>query len=300
MRLIVAILAVMALIGSAMAWDINEALEYKYTKSTYEQAGSDLTASQLADVKSGAYFYEPNGEYGAEVAKVTNQLESLTLDRVDELRSANVENANFYSSLTQGGSATMKTSALDGIDNSVYEISGDATAYQNLWLGGGFQQTSATFDSKAIIGTLDGSSPTSNFVVTETDNAVASVNSEIDGAGEFMQSSLGAQVTADIQQQWAGSGWLDPTYSGGITMWASFNGACDPGCANPIISSVTGTAATALFPKDTSLIPTGYTSGESTYWGNNWNTLDSDGFNNVDYTGTSGNFVNTANDHTWG
>lgn len=300
MKLTIAVLAVLAIIGSAMAWDINEELEYTYTKSTFEQAGAGLTASQLADVKSGAYFYEPNGAYGDEAAKVTNKLESITIDRVDELRGANLENANFYSTLTQGGSAAMTTRAMDGIDNSVLEISGDASAYQNLWVGGGFQQVAAEFDSKAMVGTFGTSAPTYNFVVTDTDNAKASVNSEIDGASEFMKANLGAQVTADVEQQWAGSGWLDPTYSGGLTMWASFSGACDPGCVNPIISSVSGSAATALFPRDTSLIPSPYGPGESFYWGDNWNTLDDDGFNMAEYTGASGNFVNTANDHTWG
>jgi hypothetical protein len=80
MKLTIAALAVLAMVGSAMAWDINEELQYTYTKNAYQQAGADLVAPQIVGAKSGAYFSEPSA-YGTAQAKVTNELDKLTIDR---------------------------------------------------------------------------------------------------------------------------------------------------------------------------------------------------------------------------
>jgi len=103
---------------------------------------------------------------------------------------------------------------------------------------------------------------TNNWVVTDlAAGNKATVSTNFGNTAEFMEANLGAQVTADIEQDWKGSGWLEPTYSGGLTMWAGFNGACDPTCANPIMSTVSGSAATSIFPGIA-----GGNNGANAYW----------------------------------
>ena len=183
MRLFVAILAVLALVGSAMAWDVNEELKYTLTKSAFEQGGYTDVLPQIVGTTSGAYVKEPSA-YCPPTApctvweQVDNNLVAVTIDRVDDTGTNNalgsIEGQNFYATLTQGGSASMSTSCKDTIDTNP-EISGSATAYQNLWVGGEFAKTDATFDSRAITGFVPSlTNPTANVVITATTAATAS------------------------------------------------------------------------------------------------------------------------------
>jgi hypothetical protein len=273
MKMLVALVALLALVGSAMAWDINEQLTYTFTKSAFEQGGYTDVLPQIEGAMSGAYFKEPSAYCPptapcTAMGQVDNKLVDVTIDRVDDTGTNNalgsIVGNNFYARLTQGGSASMSTSCKDTITTAP-EISGSATAYQNLWVGGEFAETDATFDSQAVIGFVPAlTNPTANQVVTDTYNAVATVDADKYGAGYFNTADMGVQVEADIQQNYVGSGWAEPTYSGGITMWANFDGACDPGCSNPIVTKVSGEARTSLFPPD--LNGNQVASGSSYYW----------------------------------
>jgi hypothetical protein len=278
MKMFVALVALLALVGSAMAWDISECLEYKLVKQSFEQGptgDSPYTLPQIVGTTSGAYVKEPNIAYGDVWGQVDNTLISAEIDRSNDMGNPayTANNNNFYTTLTQGGKASMSISAQDTITTAP-EIVGEATAYQNLWLGGEFAETRASFDSRAIIGFSDVSpaSPTGNFVVTDTTNAWAEVDASDHGAGLFNTADMGVQVEADIEQNYVGSGWAEPTYSGGITMWSKFAGACDPNCSNPIETEVNGKAETALFPPEPSQLPGGLNEGSAYYWGNNWPT----------------------------
>lgn len=277
MKAILALLVAVAMIGSAAAWDISECINYKYTKNMYEQAGDEIILNQLEDAKSGAYFCEPSAfcsEYPWETTEdddcytrgfVTNQLVDVIVDRQINNPPTNLENADMYVTLTQGGEACVYTHSINS-ETSVPEIRGTANAYQNLNLRGGFEMAQASFDSKAVVGMFgEADSPTSNWVVTQLlDENYARVDAETEGAGEFMHTDLGVKVKADMSQDFDGSNWMDAKYSGGIEMWAEFDDACDPNCANPIISTVTGSTVTAILPGDPSF------------------TLDRDGDGNID------------------
>jgi hypothetical protein len=235
MRLLVAILAVLALVGSAMAWDINENLQYTLTKKSFEQGptgtgDNPYTLPMIVGTTSGAYVKEPT-VYGNVWGQVDNTLVSADIDRSNDMGNPayNANNNNFYTTLTQGGSASMAISAQDTITTAP-EIAGSASAYQNLMLGGEFAETRAAFDSRAIIGFSDVTSgtPTANFVATDVATATVEVDASDHGAGLFNTANMGVKVDADIVQNYVGSGWAEPTYSGGITMWSNFNGACDP------------------------------------------------------------------------
>lgn len=281
MRAILALLAAVAVIGSAAAWDISEELQYTYTKSGYEQAGYGIL-DQVVGTTSGAYAKEPNVNFGdgweADAwLQIDNTLVSAGVDRNNGVNpSYSVEENDFYTQLTQGGSATLSTSAKN-TETSDPEISGEATAYQNLWVGGEFAKATASFDSRAIVGFSDideasyeGPTNPNNFVATDVVSATSTIDSEEHGASYFNNANMGVQVDADIQQNYVGSGWADPTYSGGITMWANFDGACDPHCANPIVTTVEGSAWTGLFPANTQELFENYGGtgiGDTTYWG---------------------------------
>jgi hypothetical protein len=281
MKAILALLAAVAMIGSAAAWDICEELKYTYTKTGYEQAGAGII-DQFINTTSGAYAEQPNTEYGAAWLKIDNTLLDVEIDReqgpgglVNPSYSA--ENNNFYTQLTQGGDAKLCFSAQDTVAGGP-EISGEASAYQNLWVGGEFARTSAEFDSRAIVGFSDipadapTQTDTKHFVVTDVISATSTIDADEYGAGYFNTANMGVKVDADIKQDYVGSGWAEPTYSGGITMWANFDGACDPHCSNPIITEVIGSAATAIFPPDDQQLAAGLGSGEVAYWGALWMT----------------------------
>jgi len=115
-----------------------------------------------------------------------------------------------------------------------------------------------------------------NFVITSLGSANnAEVDAVTHGGGLFNSANLGEQVTADVSQDWQTSCWNEPTYSGGIQMWANFNGASGADCSNPIMSEVKGTAYTSLFPSNAEdfaetqgVTPGSYGIGDSAYWNN--------------------------------
>jgi hypothetical protein len=285
MKMFVALVALLALVGSAMAWDITEDLQYTLTKSAFEQGDYTTVLPQIKGTTSGAYVKEPNVVYGEVWGQVDNKLVDVELDRSNDWGNPyyTADKNNFYTTLTQGGSASMAISAKDTISKDP-EISGSASAFQNLWVGGEFAKTTASFDSRAIIGFSDipkadynGYETSNHFVVTDVGAATASVDANKYGAGLFNTANMGVKVDADIEQNYVGSGWADPTYSGGITMWANFAGACDPGCANPILTSVNGVAGTSIFPANIVELgqndgPNNYGIGDTTYWGTGFKT----------------------------
>jgi len=288
MKTILVLLAAVALIGSAAAWDISENLQYTYSKSGYEQAGYENILPQIIGTTSGAYAVQPNGDFGDGWTaqgwmQIDNTLVGAEVDRTQGPTLPNpaytAEENDFYTQLTQGGSASMSMTAKN-TETTDPEISGTATAYQNLWVGGEFAKATASFDSRAIVGFSDIDDPgaavgtptnPNNFVATDVVSATATIDSDIYGAGYFNNANMGVQVDADIQQNYVGSGWADPTYSGGITMWANFDGACDPNCANPILTTVDGSAFTGLFPADIDDLNAGNI-GDVAYWGTDFKT----------------------------
>jgi hypothetical protein len=294
MKLLVAILAVLALVGSAMAWELSDDLSYQYVKSVWQEAGDNLVLGADIGATSNAHFYDPavttgvTGTYPtgttdgttflsgltkdtviipASAATVQNTLSSLSVDRIINYPAADLTNADFGTTLTQGGSASvalhsMSNDYLDALMTkpSTPEMQGTASAYQNLALAGGFDRATTSFNSLADVGVDN------LFTVTQTGTTSApnsaSVDSQTHGGGAIEGANLGEQVTAGIVKDYAGSGWKTPEYAGGIKMWADFT-ACDPTCANPVVSTVSGSSWTSIFPGNTANPNWG---GDS-YWG---------------------------------
>ncbi|MGZ6229955.1 MAG: hypothetical protein ACXWMO_04240 [Syntrophales bacterium] len=289
MKTIVTLVALLALVGSAMAWDISDQLTYTEVKSGYQEAGSGFVLPQVIGTTSGAYVKEPNDIYGNLWGQVDNKLLTANIDRANTNPAEDATNADFYTKLTQGGSANVYMHSMNSNaagDETQSEIVGDATAYQNLWVGGQFSKTTASFDSRAIVGMSDipasnvnGAETSKHFVVTDLGANLATIDAKNHAAGLFDTANMGASVKSGIDQNWAGTGWDEPTYSGGIDMWANFAGACDPHCTNPILTTVTGTAGTGLFPANGEDLAEGSNNvwgagsiGDATYWGSNFAT----------------------------
>ena len=294
MKFLVAIVALLALCGSAMAWTLSDDLQYTYIKAGTQEAGSNLILAADEGATSNAHFFDPavtNGLTGnfpigssdgqtflatsqattiipASAATVSNTLGAVTVDRVINYPGMDLRNADFATMLTQGGDASVALHSIN--DNSIDPITkkattpemvGTADAYQNLYLAGGFDTASTNFQSAATVGvdnlfaiTATGTSTTANS---------ASVNSQTHGGGLIDSADLGEQVTSDVSRDFTNSAWQTPEYSGGIKMWADFT-ASDPTCANPIISSVSGSSWTSLFP---GAYGTNGNWGGDAYWG---------------------------------
>ena len=108
-------------------------------------------------------------------------------------------------------------------------------------VGGQFSKATASFDSRAIVGMSDipasnvnGAKTSKHFVVTDLGANLATIDAKNHAAGLFDTANMGASVKSGIDQNWVGTGWDEPTYSGGIDMWANFAGACrNPRCQQP-------------------------------------------------------------------
>jgi len=285
MKLLVAILAVLALVGSAMAWDLADNLQYSYTKTAYQQAGDDLILPAFQDATSHAQFIDPGaGSVPASGAEVSNTVGAITVDRQIFYPATDLSGADLTMKLTQGGAANVALHSMinDEAAAQAYalfgkidtpEMMGSANAYQNLNIAGGFDKATMSFDSAAAVGV---DSIWANTVVVPTAIAKgpnsygdgihatsAYVDSETMGGGTIETANLGVQVHSDIAKSYDGTGWDTPTYSGGIKMWADFT-ACDPLCSNPVEAGVSGTSWTSIFPGN--YPASNY--GGSTYWDN--------------------------------
>jgi len=286
MKLLVAILAVLALVGSAMAWEVRDDLDYTYIKAGWEEAGDNLILPAMIGATSNAHFYDPavtaaraTGTYHdtlpadtvvipASGATVQNTLGPVNIDRAVYYPAADLTHADFSAQLTQGGSAqvALHSQIDDAAAKLAYqnfgkvdtpEMMGTASAFQNLNVAGGFDRADAKFDSAATVGvdsifvhTLTSSTDIAKGTSQMGDGLPANlayVDSGEMGAGTIESANLGEQVTADVVKSWPGTGWATPEYSGGIKMWADFT-ACDPGCANPVEASVSGKSWTSIFP----------------------------------------------------
>jgi hypothetical protein len=184
MKLLVAILAVLALVGSAMAWELSDELQYTYVKAGWQEAGDSFILPAMVGATSNAHFYDPCVEvdaaqtaaddyYGtdptktgvipASAATVQNTLGSATVDRIVYNPPADLTNTDFSAQLTQGGSAqvALHSQIDDAAAKLAYqnfgkvdtpEMMGTASAYQNLNVAGGFDRADASFDSAATVG----------------------------------------------------------------------------------------------------------------------------------------------------
>ena len=156
MKTIIFLLAVLAMIGFASAWDTTEQMQYVYQKLVNTQAGQNL--EWMNGAKSSA-SYQSNTAYGQSNAAVSNTLVSTyaPIYQVGGYYTGTWGDTN--DSLTQTGGATTTTSAPDLESPADTKISGQATTSTDLHLSGNYGgaectnvNTEALFSQHAAVG----------------------------------------------------------------------------------------------------------------------------------------------------
>ncbi len=149
MRLTITVLAMLALVGSAMAWDETGVLTYSFKKTASEQDGFE----DLSGTKSYAGFEEPdNGETlgtsdkGDMKGAIYQQLYSVTADPLASTW------GDTHQMLVQEGTIKVEKAALSSEDK-VPELSVQITKSQDYVFSGQFSEVSASFIDSAQAGT---------------------------------------------------------------------------------------------------------------------------------------------------
>lgn len=273
MKTILVLLAVLAMIGFAAAWETTEQMQYAYQKSISQQAGE--TTSWLQGATSNAGF-SSNSAYGTDKASVSNTLTTLSANLQTAPGSTSVPDT--HDSLSQGGSATFATNAPDLENPAGVKASGTATTSQTVSLSGLYCGDLATvtngqrggvyalFDQTAATG-LNGANTNVDVVgnantagdwpmVTDTYTGTpvtepkfsASVETPTGQYGntEFVEATLGQAISSGFEQLQAVG--ATPTMSGSQTNYAGFAGAFNPtGGVVQVETQVAGTGAFQMY-----------------------------------------------------
>ena len=226
-KIVVSLLAVLAMIGIASAWDTTEQLQYAYQKTVDTQAGQNL--DWLNKACSSAEFSSPTA-YGTSNAYLSNSVLSL----VAPLQNINGNAPDTQNSITQQGAAIFTTSAPNLENPTDSQFEGQASASTDMRLSGNYggcpgRDVYAVFDQQAQIGNNDMYvQGVSNGPVSSSndwpvgENAPSSVSIEADG-GYIVVADLGQSTTVGYQQ--INDPGASTTMSGGSSMWAGFSGA---------------------------------------------------------------------------
>jgi hypothetical protein len=240
MKAIIVLLALaMALVGSAVAWDSTNYLNYQYTKVVNTQAGEHIdwfgptpSEPKQPDASSSASF-TGMGAYGAENGYVANSVDSITA----ALQPVYGTTPDTKDVLTQYGSAVVGTQAPD-LQHPCEAIKfGTATAGENLALSGNYggddsKAVAALFSNVAAVG-VDGVNvatapehggylPGGVDYPNSGEDAIFSAQIEAEGA-QFVDANLGSSATVGFEKIAAIGAF--PTMSGGVNNWANFAGA---------------------------------------------------------------------------
>lgn len=144
MRLTIVVLAMLALVGSAMAWDESSVLTYSFKKTVSEQDAF----TNMEGTTTGAGLYEPYvGDKGSTQGKLVNTLVDVT-----PTFSNYGTTGDTHQMLVQEGAVTINKAALSSEDTNP-ELSVDITKSQDYVFSGQFTGMSATFADQAQFGT---------------------------------------------------------------------------------------------------------------------------------------------------
>jgi len=272
MKTILVLLAVLAMIGFAAAWESTEQMQYAYQKTITQQAGE--TTGWLQGATSSAQSSSTSA-YGTDHTSVSNTLTTLV---------ANLQNApgitsqpaqpDTDNSISQGGSSTFTTAAPDLENPAGVKISGSATTTQTVALSGLYcgdnannQGVYALFDQSAATGIngagenvdVVGNANTGGDWPTVTDtytghsvtepqfSAAVETPNGIYGDTEVVDVTLGGAITSGFQQLQAEG--AVPTMSGSQTNYAGFAGAFSASGTKPVQveTQVAGTGAFGMY-----------------------------------------------------
>lgn len=256
MKTIVLLVAVLAMVGFASAWETTEQMQYAYQKSVSMQAGQDLT--WLTGATSSAQ-YQSNTAYGQSNAFVSNGVTAIVAPLQTVTGSTSLPDT--HNTLTQTGSATTTTSAPDLENPAGIKISGTASTSEDLHLSGNYGgctgvAAEALLKENAVVG-VDGTNvagitnnPATNpgnwpSTSTSSENPFTGMIETANSNSYVVEADIGASTTSGFQQIQA-VGAL-PTMSGSSSSYAGFSGAYATSGMPSVETSVAGSTGFGMF-----------------------------------------------------
>jgi len=222
MKIVALMIAALAMIGFAAAWDTTEQMQYQYQKTVDTQAGENL--QWLDGASSYAGFNSQTG-YGNSNAWTDNFVGGISASAqpVDGLST----NTDDY--VAQSGSAIVQTASPDLENPSGIQYAGQASTSDDVHLSGNYADASATFGQCAGLNmdSWNGCGNNNDFGVSGSscpwDNGNTGSSIQAGYNTNFVEADLGQSTSVGYEQINA-PGAL-PTMSGSSSAWAGFSGA---------------------------------------------------------------------------
>ena len=199
--IMVLLVAVMALVGAAAAWEDTGVLNYQYTQQVSQEAGQVLYPFSGGNggtlPVSGAYASARVVDGTAADIALQNQLVSVTAPLVGD---SNAQSApNTQNTLIQGGSGQYSAVSYDPEALGCARYTGDANAYQQLTLSGLYTGTvSANMNEVAEV-----QIPFGNTIMgTATQTPSMTTNDNL----QIIEPVLGGSVSVDSKVLQDGTG----------------------------------------------------------------------------------------------
>lgn len=223
MKAIALLVAVLALVGFAAAWDTQDTLQYQYTHAMYMQAGSPVDNNMFTGVSSTVQFSTPNpyetADSGLAKGTITNTLVGASTTTTPSEYSGLTQPSQTIT-LTQGGAVGLSTHALDSQDNKP-EIEASLSKFQNLHFSGVYTDTSAQFTDSGNVG-INCYNPYSVNLYESASNAYG-IGGDVQAFGnaKFTESDVGVASTSGLTSDLVTG---TKTLSGSSTAYSAFTG----------------------------------------------------------------------------
>lgn len=235
--LAILVVAVVALMGAASAWEDGYVLQYSLKRTIAEQ--DDFT--NMEGSNSGTWYSAPtstNSEspHGYLTAGVTNSLVDVT-----PVFSNQYETGNTHQSLVQAAKITVGMEALDSEDDDA-ELQVDIEKHQEYAFSGQFDSMSASFADLAAAGVnydpaLRELTVCGNCHAWEDSDATGSITTS--GNAKISEGAIGLDSWTSLKAD----GWLEVvTMDGGIAPYASFFGDSVVPNGDSVTTTVSGSA----------------------------------------------------------
>ncbi len=257
MKTIILLLAVLAMVGFAAAWDTTEQMQYAYQKTVNMQAGQNL--DWLSSATSSAQSSSSTG-YGTSNTYVSNGVTSIVAPLQNVVTGCTSTAPDTSNSITQTGGATVTTSAPDLENPAGVKISGTATTSEELSLSGNYGNPCGGVAAEALltqeadvgvggvnVGSVTNNPYTSNWPTTGTASENPFTGMVETTSGSYVtEANIGATTTSGFQQIQAEGAY--PTMSGSSSSYAGFSGAYALNGAMPQVeTSVAGSTGFGMF-----------------------------------------------------
>ena len=224
--LVLLVAGMIALVGSAAAYEETNSMQYSFQKTIEEIEGF----TPMQGVLSGVYAYEPGtADHTDSCPMVVMGVRNMLVDS----GSNSYLGGTTHQTLTQGAEATVTTRTLDSEDDK-YELESYVAKNQDLTFSGQFRDYGATFADDASVGVNylgdirdpagDRYSVSScgNCHATEAMDAIATVTAS--GDAKISEGSLGTQTWTSLKADGWMHGATNTADTGGEASWTVMDG----------------------------------------------------------------------------